>query len=411
MPLSPGNKLRYTTPMSASLPVFVDQAAALPALAEQLLRAPTLYIDLESNGLHAYTAGLCTLQILDPARGDEVIVVDPFRLPDEALAPLRPVLGPQGPLKILHDLSFDSRILAQHGLELGHVFDTALASRFLGVAATGLASLAEARLGLKLSKKLQHHDWGRRPLDEEALAYLAADVRVLPPLAEQIMREVAEKGIQPELDEEILYRLSTAKADANVPDPRPPYVRIKDGEKLPPAALAILREVAEVREQSAKRMNVPPFKVLDNAVLIALATAPPTSAADLSGIRGLQHPRAQALHGPLLEAVARGKAAGDIPASERKEHFTATARLPREVATANRAREQRLTVWRKAEAARRKVDEQAILPGHVLRRLTDGSVTDLAALEATPGVGAFRATRDGAAILAALAGPPKPAAP
>lgn len=398
--------------MSSDLPIFVDRAEELPALAERLLRAPRLFIDLESNGLHAYAAGLCTLQILDPARGDEVVVVDPLKLPDEALAPLRPVLGPKGPLKILHDLSFDCRVLLQHGLPLGNVFDTALAARFLGVVATGLSSLAEARLGLKLSKKMQHHDWGRRPLNDEALAYLAADVRVLPPIAEQLMKEVAEKGIQQELDEEIRYRLTTAEADAAVPDPRPPYVRIKDGEKLPPAALAILREVAEVREESARRLNVPPFKVLDNAVLVALATQAPTEPKELASIRGLQHPRAQVLQRPLLEAVARGKAAGDIPAGERSAFFTASPRLPREVATANRAREARLSAWRKQEAARRKVDDQAILPGHVLRRLTDGSVQSLEALAATPGVGQFRATRDGAAILAALAGPaPKPPSP
>jgi ribonuclease D len=81
-------------------------------------------------------------------------------------------------------------------------------------------------------------------------------------------------------------------------------------------------------------------------------------------------------------------------------------RLPAAVAKARRAREGRLTSWRRAEAKRRGVDEQVILPGHCLQDLAD--LDDGASLEEVariPGIGAFRVTRHGAALVAVLAKP------
>jgi ribonuclease D len=389
--------------MTLATPELVDRAEGLPALVERLVRSRRLAADLESNGLFAYTARLCTLQLLD-ADTAEVLVVDPLELPDAALEPLRALLGEAGPRKIIHDVAFDARILAQHGLPLGNVFDTALAARFLGVQATGLSALAEARLGLKLSKKMQHHDWGRRPLNREALEYLANDVQVLPPLAAQLEAEIAAKHLEAELEEETRYRLSTAQRDAAIPDPRPAYVRIRDAEKLPRPVLAALRELAEVREVEARRLGVPPFKVMDNAVLIALASKPPASKAELAATRGAQHPRAQALHGALWDAVERSRGAADVPANERAEFLTPAPKPPRAELTAMRQREQRLMAWRKAQAAARGVDEQAVLPGHVLRRLSEQAPATRELLAGTAGLGAFRAERDGTALLQALHG-------
>ncbi|MBS2031335.1 MAG: HRDC domain-containing protein [Deltaproteobacteria bacterium] len=396
--------------MAASPVELVDRAEALPELVKRLAGARAIAVDLESNGLFAYTARLCTLQILD-ADDTQVIVVDPLKLPDAALAPLAALLGESGPRKLIHDVAFDARILAQHGLPLANVFDTALAARFLGLQATGLGSLAEVRLGQKLSKKMQHHDWGRRPLNREAVEYLAGDVMVMPPLATQLYAEIEAKALGPELEEETRYRLLSAQRDAGVADPRPAYVRMRDAEKLPRPALAVLREVAEVREREARRLGVPPFKVLDNSVLMELAKKPPASKDELSRVRGLQHPRAKALHGALFDAMERSRGTPDIPANERAEFFTPPPKPPRAELTATRQREQRLMVWRKAQAQARGVDEQAILPGHVLRRLAEQAPQSQELLAATAGLGAFRATRDGAALLQAIRGPAPGATP
>ena len=66
---------------------------------------------------------------------------------------------------------------------------------------------------------------------------------------------------------------------------------------------------------------------------------------------------------------------------------------------------QRLTKWRKDEAKRRGVDEQVILPGHCLQGLADLEDLTLDAIAHVPGIGVFRADRDGPALIAVLSAP------
>ena len=65
------------------------------------------------------------------------------------------------------------------GAPLGNVFDTAIAARFLGFAATGLASLLSQLFAVQLPKHMQQADWGARPLSSEAIA-LPRKRRALP---------------------------------------------------------------------------------------------------------------------------------------------------------------------------------------------------------------------------------------
>ena len=85
-------------------------------------------------------------------------------------------------------------------------------------------------------------------------------------------------------------------------------------------------------------------------------------------------------------------------------------RIPGPVVRARRAREQRLTKWRKEEAKKRSVDEQVVLPGHCLQGLADIDDPSLEAIARVPGIGAFRSARNGAALVEVLRAPPLAAA-
>jgi ribonuclease D len=323
---------------------------------------------------------------------------------DEVLAPLRDALGPSGPKKIVHDLAFDARILAKHALPLGNVLDTSLAARFLGATSTSLAAIAQARLGVALSKELQQHDWGKRPLDPSSLPYLAADVAHLPAIARALEEEIASKGIAAELEAETEWRLSTAIAAREDDDPRPPWVRIKGVHDLEAIALAVLRRLADVREAAARKWDVPPFKVLGNDTLMTLAKKRPKSAQEVRAIRGLDRGRGAALIGELLTAMQRGERDRDVPEDERAAWLTPAPPSPRDQIEARRAREHRLTGWRRAEAKRRGVDEQVVLPGHCLQELADRAPATIEELASVGGIGRVRIERDAEAILAAIRG-------
>lgn len=387
-----------TTEHALRGPSLVSTAAELDRVAGRIARTGRFALDIESNGLFRYRATLCTMQLASAA--GEIVIVDAIAAP---LAPLAHVIGPEGPRKIVHDVAFDARILAEAGLSLGNVLDTSIAARMLGRTATGLASLLGSELGVTMDKKLQHHDWTSRPLRPAELRYLEGDVAHLGALADKLFAEVEARGIADAVEEETRYRIAQAIAAASAVDPRPPWVRLKGVDRLPAAELPILRRLAAVREEKAKALDVPPYKVLGPDVLFAIARARPKTMAELARVRGAtQGPRARSLAPLMLEAVRAGLADPAVPAEERA--MLERPRLSSVIAKARRAREQRLMGWRKEEAKRRGVDEQAVLPGHCVQDLASlGPGASLEALQEVPGLGAFRVARDGRALLAAIA--------
>lgn len=387
--------------------ILVRREDELRDVVARLRRATRVAVDVESNGLFRYRATLCTIQL---ATNEEVVVVDPLATPIGALSEL---LGPNGPRKIIHDVAFDARILAEAGLVLANVLDTSIAARMLGRSATGLASLLGAELGVTVDKKLQHHDWTERPIQPHQLRYLADDVVHLGALADALWRAVTEppepgpaRGIADAVEEETRYRIAQAVAAAGSVDPRPPFIRLKGIDRAQKEDLPILRRLAELREIKAKSLDVPPYKVLGPDVLFAIAKAKPKTLEDLARIKGATggH-RARSLAPSMLQAVAAGLAdRGILPDDERA--MLERPRLPQLLVKARRSREGRLTSWRKAEAKKRGVDEQVVLPGHCLQDLADlPEDSSLEAIAAVPGIGAFRVERDGSALLAALTAP------
>ncbi|MBX3274067.1 MAG: ribonuclease D [Sandaracinaceae bacterium] len=363
---------------------MIRSATALAALAEALAEAEVLGLDAEGDGFFRYRTRLCTLQLAD---GERAHVIDTLAIED--LSPLAPLLGPEGPLKVVHDVSFDRKMLASRGLPLAPVFDTAAAARMLGEPSTGLAALLEARFEVVLDKRHQRADWGARPLTDDQLAYLAADVVHLPALARELREAALALDVLEEIDEETRYAMERALE----PEPvREPGSRIKGAMDLTPPARALLFALAEAREEVAREQDVPPFRVAPNAALLEAAKRRPRRAEDLRRIRGLHRMPSDALRAALAEAERRAAAPPEPPPP-------APDPAVRRVL---RARESALTSWRAAEAAARGVDVQVVLPGHCLRDLSALAVVDAASVAAVPGLGDKRVARYGERLLALL---------
>jgi ribonuclease D len=272
----------------------------------------------------------------------------------------------------------------------------------LGRAATGLASLMMSELGFTMDKALQHHDWSVRPIDARQLGYLALDVAHLDALERKLWAEAQAKGIEEEILEETRYRLAGAIRAATVVDPQPQYTRMKGIERLRGVERAVARRVWEARDAQAARLDVPPYKVLGNEAIEALAKARPTDRGALAKVRGATHGRAAAMAQAILSAVATGIAEGDIPIEDRP--WIDRPRLAPSLAKARRTREARLMGWRKREAQKRDVDEQVVLPGHCVKEIAEPEVVDVASVMKVAGFGACRA-RYAAEIVEALCAP------
>jgi len=336
----------------------ITDAESLEGVVRRAGAAEAIAVDVEANGLFVYRPRLCTVQIAwEEDSRTRVAIVDTLVVPALGLAPL---FGPQGPIAVLHDLTFDARMLSEHGAPLTRARDTSVAARLLGQKATGLSSVLAAELGVSLNKRFQQHDWSERPLGAPELRYLGDDVAYLLALDRALSARIEAMDITAELEDEYAHKLRAALAPPR--DSRPMYVRVKGAQKLDPQGRAALLRLVAARESAAEAADVPPFKIVTNEILLELARIRPTSIHALGRIRGALSGRSGKLATRWIEAITLGIKDGDIPAEDRI-YFEPPQMDRREIAR-RREIEAKISAFRRAEAKRRGVDEQVVLPGH-----------------------------------------------
>lgn len=374
----------------AASPALIADAASARSLAQRLAAASSIAFDTEGDGMFRYRTHLCTMQF---ACGDEVALVDSLAF--DALPVFAAVLGESGPEKIVHDASFDARLLFAHGVRLGRVFDTSVAARFLGLKTTGLASLLAQFFHIDLPKHKQRANWGVRPLDEEALRYLADDVRYLTALADVLLARLRDQDIEAEVREECAYVLSEAQQPVREV---PPWTRVRNAALRSPRERARLYEMCLAREELARELDLPPGRVVPNEVLEKLAELRQASPQDVARLLGAS--RASPFAERFVDALARARDRADAPA---EEVYAASPRPPSPAELERKkARKRRLMELRTREALRRGVDPQVVLPGHCLQDIIDLPEMSLDALRGVRGFGACRVERYGRDMVAEL---------
>jgi ribonuclease D len=375
-------------------PVWIRTPDELAALAEALGGATAVAVDTEADSLHHYPGKLCLVQIADN-RG-RAHLIDPLALKD--LAPLAPLFADPRAVKIFHaadnDLAYLKRL---YGFTVAALFDTAVAARFLGVTALSLDGLLGQYLGVEPVKSRQKDDWSRRPLSAEQEAYALNDVLHLIPLRERLIAELEAKGRLAWVEEECAALAALAVPDKIV-DPDA-YLRLKGAKDLDRRGLAILRELHQVREGLALRLDRPPFMILGNESLVALAVKRPHSNEEILTVPGCTPNVLRRAGSAILEAVRRGEA---LPEDE----LPGPRPLPRPNAPAAvRRRAEALRAWRAKAAEELGLDPGVLFPQRLIDRLAADPPRDRDALERVDGVRPWRVALFGDALLKALATP------
>jgi ribonuclease D len=298
---------------------FIDEDASLHEMLAFLEKCPRFSVDLESDSFHHYAERIALVQI---AAGGRVFIVDPLRV---EIMPLAPLFADVSREKVFHDADYDGRmILTSLGVRPDPVFDTMIAARVLGKQRVGLADLLEEYFGLSVDKGFQKADWSRRPLEADMLAYAAMDVAHLLPLRERMEEEMEKLG-----------RLAWAREEFDrlvrelepMPEKKTNLFRVKGARNLSPRQLAVLEELLEWREGVARRMDLPPFKVVGTERLLKLAEALPRNRRELETCGALSHRQASRFGEEMVRAVQRGlgRARSTLP------QFPAPARVPRDL--------------------------------------------------------------------------------
>jgi ribonuclease D len=307
--------------------------------------------------------------------------VDPLALPD--LSPLAPLFAASRPLLVLHAGDNDlAHLKRRFRFTFGSVFDTSVAARFLGARSLGLDVLVRDHLGFELPPSRQKDDWSARPLTTAQEHYAAADVQHLFPLKDRLREELTRIGRLAWVEEECAA-LAAEPPVERVVDPEA-YAGIKGARDLPPAGLAILRELYETREQLALAADRPPFKILAEATLLALARQAPGDAEALATVPGCTPRVIGRWGGALLAAIARGRAApADATPAPSRPHRPS-------LSGAVRRRIEALRQWRVEAAPRFALDPGVLLPNRLIRVIAEAGPRDLDALARVDGIRRWR---------------------
>jgi ribonuclease D len=297
--------------------------------------------------------------------------------------------------KVLHGADYDVTTLKRDfGFRFAGLFDTMIAARFLGRPQIGLQALAQAELGVALSKESQRDDWSRRPLTPTQEQYALADVRHLLVLQARLAAALRQLGRLAWVEEEsdAVAALEPARRGR---DPEA-YQKVKGMRRLSRRQQAVLREIHAWRERLAEATDVPAFKLLSSEALLEMAERAPRTAAELAQVRGLS-PRVRGRGDELLGAIGR---ALDLAESELPRLSPAPPRPV--VSEPVRKRIESLRAWRATAAARLAVDVSVVLPQRLLERLAHAGPSDLEGLGRIEGLRRWRAEAFGPELLAAL---------
>jgi ribonuclease D len=247
---------------------MIDTEEKLAAWLPHIRAAKWVALDTEADSLHAYPEKVCLIQI-SIAGHDRL--VDP--LAKINLDPLLDALNAHE--LIMHGADYDLRLLRKHHEFIpSAIFDTMLAARLLGERQFGLSSLVENFLGVKLDKGSQKADWARRPLTEKMETYARNDTHFLKPLADKLKAGLTAKN-RLAWHQEGCARLIDESTQPHVTDLDSVW-RVKGSHALSRAALAMLREIWQWREDEAVLANRPPFFILKHETLVDVANAAAT---------------------------------------------------------------------------------------------------------------------------------------
>lgn len=381
--------------------VIVEDQDTLLKVAEKLVQSNVVGVDTEADSFYHYQEKVCLIQFSDLHTD---YIVDPLALDD--LSALAPLFERRDICKIFHGADYDVVSLKRDfGWKIRGVFDTMITAQMLGMPRVGLADLIHELFGTKLEKKYQRHDWSRRPLLQEHIDYARGDTHWLAAIREILMRRLRAAGRLGHVREECrLVEKRTWDRPAANPNG---YLWVKRASDLDPTGLRVLRRLWLYREEQARSLDRPTFKVISDSVLVELARTRPTTAEGvgriLPGRGSLQRRHGRA----LLEGILAGlEDEFPIPRKRRKKKKRREAPPPPSSGLTGRRAERAvgaLRTWRNALVEERpELTPFTVASNTVLTNIARYRPASLEDLREVPEVRRWQVADFGEAILAVL---------
>jgi ribonuclease D len=387
MDLSPVDEL---IEHSAPPYTLVSTAECFQTMMERLLPASRLAIDMEADSLYHYFEKVCLIQI---SSDKDTYILDPLAL--NIIGDLAPLMSNPSVEKVFHAAGYDVFCLRRdYGFTFLNIFDTHIAAQLLGYEFLGLSALMEKLLGIHHSKRRQRDDWSRRPLAAEQLEYAAMDTHHLLRLRDALESELRQHGRMDWAQEEFEFAAAIEKASKEFDTEG--FRRIKGNRELELQDQVVLRALYLFRDAAARKLDVPPFKFLNNSVLLDLAKRPPQSTQAMFDRSGVSYRVARKFGSDILDVIAEARQQNpsilDLPARSNGKPPNRAARSRMEI----------LKQWRLEKSRDLKLHVGVVFPANLLENLAVTPPLDLDEFMNMPGMRRWRVREFGDEILQLL---------
>jgi ribonuclease D len=257
----------------------------LATFCEAAKAAPYVTIDTEFLRERTYWSKLCLIQMALPGKDGEAVLIDPIEGEGMSMEPLYDLFRHKATVKVFHAARQDLEIFFVEGKVFPDpLFDTQIAAMVCGFGEqVGYETLVKKIAKENLDKTSRFTDWSRRPLSQAQKDYAIADVTHLRVIYEWMVGQLAKNGRQSWVEEELAVLTDPATYTVH---PEEAWQRIKT-RTTSGRFLAIVKALAQFREDYAQTQNVPRSRVMKDDALLELASTRPGNMEELGRSRML----------------------------------------------------------------------------------------------------------------------------
>lgn len=368
---------------------FIRTSDELDRFIDHIKQEKIIAVDLEADSMFHFQEKVCLVQM---AGNGKNVVIDPLEVND--LSPLAPIFRDKAVCKVFHGSDYDVRSLYRDfSIEINNLFDTQLASMFMGERETSLGAVVSNRFGITLDKRFQKKDWSQRPLPDGMIEYAASDVYHLIPLARLLMDELEMKGRLGWVKEECDY-LSGVRPMENGNEPL--FLRFRGAGRLPRRNLAALEGLLQYRRNLAEKKDRPLYKVFSNTALLKIATEMAETPQAMEAARCLSVKQIRIYGKPLAAIVKKAIALdpAELPTYPRRRRPSMSPKIPERVST--------IKAWRDRLADRLDLDPALLFNKALMTAIAVKKPSDIRGLRDIEGIRNWQIEAFGEDVLAVL---------
>lgn len=255
----------------------------LAAFCEAAKSEAYVTIDTEFLRERTYWSKLCLIQMALPGKTGEAVLVDPIDGAEMSLEPLYDLFRHEATVKVFHAARQDLEIFFVEGNCFPvPLFDTQVAAMVCGYGEqVGYETLVKKIARESLDKTSRFTDWSRRPLSEAQKEYALADVTHLRVVYESLAKQIEKSGRDRWVAEELSI---LTDPETYTIRPTEAWERVKT-RTTSGRFLALVKALAQFREDYAQKNNVPRSRVMKDDALLELASTRPTNHDELGRSR------------------------------------------------------------------------------------------------------------------------------